>query len=300
MDTEKLRVFLAVLSAGTISGAAENLGYTTSGVSRLIASLEQEAGVPLLRRSHSGVEPTEACSVLLPVMDELVRSAERYRQLTYQLRGLDIGSITVGAQYNGYYRPLSELIAEFTRSRPGIEASFVEGTSTYLASMVATGHADFCIISKREGAFRWLELGRDELVALVSRGHPAVQRGYYLPRDFESDPFIELYPASETDNSRYFAEYGITPNTRFTTYDTTVCVSMVDAGLGVALVNNLLAQSLDGDFATLPLSPAKYVEIGIAVPKKEAITPAGANFLSLAIQRLRTFDDKPLGEIKNN
>ena len=61
MDTEKCRALLAVLEAGSLSAAAEKLDYTPSGLSRMMAALEQELGFPLLSRSHNGVQPTPAC-----------------------------------------------------------------------------------------------------------------------------------------------------------------------------------------------------------------------------------------------
>lgn len=46
MDTEKYRALLAVLEAGSLSAAAEKLDYTPSGLSRMMAALEQELGFP--------------------------------------------------------------------------------------------------------------------------------------------------------------------------------------------------------------------------------------------------------------
>ena len=68
MDTEKCRALLAVLEAGSLSAAAEKLDYTPSGLSRMMAALEQELGFPLLCRSHNGVQPTRACRTLLPTL----------------------------------------------------------------------------------------------------------------------------------------------------------------------------------------------------------------------------------------
>ena len=55
MDTEKCRVLLTVLHERSLSAAAEALGYTPSGVSRLVDSLERETGFPLLHRGRGGV-----------------------------------------------------------------------------------------------------------------------------------------------------------------------------------------------------------------------------------------------------
>lgn len=61
MDTEKCKTLLCILESGSISCAAEKLGYTPSGVSRMIASMEQDAGFPLLIRSRRGIVPTAEC-----------------------------------------------------------------------------------------------------------------------------------------------------------------------------------------------------------------------------------------------
>jgi len=66
MDTEKCRVLLTVLHERSLSAAAEALGYTPSGVSRLVDSLERETGFPLLHRGRGGVSATRACQELLP------------------------------------------------------------------------------------------------------------------------------------------------------------------------------------------------------------------------------------------
>lgn len=52
------------------------MGYTVSGVSRIIASLEDEVGFPLLIRGHRGVVPTVDCQRLLPAAEGLALPAQ--------------------------------------------------------------------------------------------------------------------------------------------------------------------------------------------------------------------------------
>ena len=66
MDTDKCTALLCVLESGSITAAAEKLGYTVSGISRMMAALEAESGFPLLLRSKNGVVPTEDCRRMLP------------------------------------------------------------------------------------------------------------------------------------------------------------------------------------------------------------------------------------------
>lgn len=87
MESEKCRVLLCAIDKGSITAAAEAMGYTISGVSRMMAALESEIGFPLLRRGREGVAPTNGCLRLLPSLREMVAQAEQCRQMAGELRG---------------------------------------------------------------------------------------------------------------------------------------------------------------------------------------------------------------------
>ena len=61
MDTERVRALLCAIEEGSLPPVSEKLGYTASGISRMMAALEEETGFPLLIRSRTGVIPTEEC-----------------------------------------------------------------------------------------------------------------------------------------------------------------------------------------------------------------------------------------------
>ena len=136
MDTEKCRVLLTVLHERSLSAAAEALGYTPSGISRMVAALEEELGFPLLYRSRGGVTATGECEALLGAMRQMVYQAECCRQTAAALRGVEQGSVTVGANYHFYSRQLAHLMARFRQRHPGIAFQTIEGTSTTLASVL--------------------------------------------------------------------------------------------------------------------------------------------------------------------
>ena len=67
MDLKKLDVFLTVSDLGNFTKAGEKLGYTQSGITQMMKSLEQEVGVPLFVKRHRGVTLTEeGVSLCLP------------------------------------------------------------------------------------------------------------------------------------------------------------------------------------------------------------------------------------------
>ncbi len=77
MDSLKCRAFLAVAELGSMSAAADTLGYTQSGITRMIHSLEEELGFPLFIREKSGVVLTGNGKEMLPAIHDIVRADER-------------------------------------------------------------------------------------------------------------------------------------------------------------------------------------------------------------------------------
>lgn len=281
MDTEKCAALLCVLDCGSITAAAEKLGYTVSGVSRMMAALEAESGFPLLVRGRNGVTATEDCERLLPTVKELARLGELYAARSGAVRGLESGVIRVGSVYSAYYDWLALAVAGFSARHPGLEIRFLMGSSSEFYALLAEHAVDFCIVSRREGDYDFYPLRRDPLMAWVPESHPRAKEGCYPLADFEKDPYIDTYPGQETDNNRAFRAYGLAPRGRFLSVDIHATRAMVAAGLGVSFNNAILAHDLDlRGIAALPTSPLCEVEIGIAAPRKAERSPAAEAFLN--------------------
>ena len=287
MDTEKCAALLCALEEGTLARAADRLGYTPSGISRMITSLEEDVGFPLLYRGRGGVSATGECETLLPALRQMVYQAESCRQTAAALRGLEQGSITVGANYRFYARQLAQLMARFREKHPGIAFQTIEGTSTTLVTALQEHRADLCIISRREGSHQWLPLRQDQLMVMLSPQHPLAAADAVPIRRLETESYIEIYPGRETDNSRILAENGVCPGNRFAgVEDDFSAMAMVEAGLGVALVNDLIAGTLMGNVVFRPLDPPQYVEVGIATPPSEIMSPAARRFLNFVRENM--------------
>ena len=217
----------------------------------------------------------------------MVYQAESCRQTAAALRGLEQGSITVGANYRFYARQLAQLMARFREKHPGIAFQTIEGTSTTLVTALQEHRADLCIISRREGPHQWLPLRQDQMMVMLSPRHPLAAAGAVPIRRLETESYIEIYPGRETDNSRILAENGVCPGNRFAgVEDDFSAMAMVEAGLGIALVNALIAETLNGNVVFRPLDPPQYVEVGIATPPSEIMSPAARRFLNFVRENM--------------
>lgn len=284
MDTEKCRAFLAVLEAGSLSGAADALGYTPSGLSRLIDSMEREAGFALLLRGRGGAELTRAGETLLPHIRRLAEEGARYEQAAQAIRGLTVGRVVTGTNYTACFPWLAEVISGFHEACPGIQVELLEGSSSQLAQAVEQRQADLCLISRRPGSHRWVPLAEDELVVLLPEGHRLADAPRFPVALLATEPYIDILPGQETDNSRMLKELGLHPRVRFGTSDVRAAEAMVQAGLGIALLNHMAAHTLPRGVVARPLAPPQPVHLGLALTRDPS--PAARRFLRYALSRL--------------
>lgn len=276
MELERYKALLCAIDTGSLSSAAKKLGYTPSGISRMMAALEEETGFPLLLRGREGVLPTPDCQRMLPTIRELLFCGETCRQLAAQIRGLEVGTVAVGTAYSAYYVWLSNLISEFRLEYPEIQVQLRSGYSSGLLSMMMERQLDLCIISRREGDYEWFPLQEDPIVAWLPENHRLAKLDAVPVEAFAQEPYIDTYPGVDVDNARVFRQCKVKPNIQFSTMDSYATYSMVEAGLGISMNNRLNGQDWTGGVKILPLKPPKTIEIGMASPKNAA--PAARKF----------------------
>ena len=285
MDTEKLKVYLEAISSGSLSAAAERLGYTPSGISRSIAALEEETGLTLLERGRRGVRPTADAEKLIPIMRDFLQQEIRYMDMAGSLRNMETGSITVGINYAAHFRAISGVLKKFEREYPGIELRTIQGLSSELTQALQEHKADFIIATKRPD-FEFIRLAEDPMVACVPKEHPCTAKGIYPLQRFSSDPMIATYPTVDTDYKRALRDRGITPNVRYTSQNVYATYCMVEAGLGVFMSNRLEMKMYQGDAVLLPLDPPVLQEIGIMYRGEDSLSVSAKKLLQMIASEL--------------
>lgn len=286
MDTEKCIAFMEVLAEKNLSPAAEKLGYTPSGISRMLDAMEKETGFPLLKRHRNGVSLTPEGEAMLPFIRALAMEGRQYMEAAGEITGLNVGHLRVGTAYYEFYPWIASLIADFQKLYPGVRIDIVENGSSRLVRAIENREIEMAFISKRPGNHRFHLLFKDSLVAILPKDHPMAGEKTFRAIGFSQEPFIELLPGQDTDNARYFREHGIKPSIRYSTDDTPAAASMVEAGLGITCSNQIVAKKLGKRVALLPLSPDGTVEMGLAMAPKASLSPAASRFLAFAEQRL--------------
>lgn len=263
MDTQKWSLLLKVLDSGSISAAAAQSNYTISGISRMIANLEQEVGFPLLVRNNRGVGPTDECELLLNDIRTLLHDEEQITQRIANINGLQIGTLTIGTAYSSSYPLLTKQIVRFVQQYPRINIKMLWGYNDELCHAVEERKMDICVVSKPTPDMLWFILQQEEMVAVVSANSAYADKDRVSLSILKEEPYIDIYPNRDSDSSRLLKGAGIKPNTRFTTSDRYAAHEMVAAGFGFTVINETLAIKRD-DIKILPLNPPQNLSIGLA------------------------------------
>ncbi|MES2939355.1 MAG: LysR family transcriptional regulator [Pseudomonadota bacterium] len=173
-DWTDLRLFLHACDGGSMTAAAQRAHLTLAAVSARLRALEQDAGVPLLRRHARGVVPTAAGEAL----------ARHARVVCHQLDALrrDIGAgappapgqTILLANSSVSARPLHRVVGDVLARHAGARLVLRESGSEVTVHALHTGAADVGIVSDAAATEGLVvrELGADPLVLIAPAGHP--------------------------------------------------------------------------------------------------------------------------------
>ncbi len=288
MDVQKCEALIFSVSLGSFSAAGQKLGYTASGIAKMVNALEQEVGFPLVRRTNKGIILTEDGKKMMPIFGDMVKAQEKAEQVSNEINGMLRGSVTVGSYYSIASNWLPEVIRKFQTDYPKIKINTIQGYNKELLSMLENRQIDCCFFAENK-SFKgdWIPLQQDELVVWLPKGHKMARAKSYPIEELKHDPVIYYRPGYDTELDRLLKEEKIRPNVKFSTADSFTTYQMVGAGLGVTVDNKLLAQSWNGDVVLLPLENPKFITLGIAVPSLEGASPATKKFIQCAEEILK-------------
>ena len=266
MDIFKIKTFLRAVELGSLSKAAQELDYAPSALSHMLRSLEQDLGVPLLKRSPAGICLTEAGQQLLPLFRKAVALENTIytaaEKLTRQV--IHIGTYASVSKY-----VLPKIVKEFNKAHPQMRISVTVG-NRFTPEMVEKLDIVFAEKDIAEGQC-WLPLIEDPYVAVV-REDCLVGREQITLSELDEMPFILPNDTAVKNLCRDRLSNVL----EVSSDDDTSPISMVREGLGVTVLTRLSAAGEPG-VRTLTLEPTVKRTLGLTWAKAN-LTP-GANQL---------------------
>ena len=142
MNIRKYEAFVRAVELGSLSKAAEELGYTQSGISHMMQSLEEEVGFPLMVRTSSGIQANNEGEMLLPVIRQLLNTSESLEQHIAKIKGADTGRIRIAAYPSVATYWLPGIIRDFQKDYPHVEIQIIEGGSDTIEEIMDSRKAE--------------------------------------------------------------------------------------------------------------------------------------------------------------
>ena len=281
MSFTKYEAFIKIVEQGSLTKAAEVLGYTQSGISHILNALESECALKLLSRDRSGVTITSDGQELLPYFRKLCVS---YRELVGkidELHGLDSGLIRIGTFSSVSTHWLPSILQSFRAAYPNIQFELVHGDYTEIENWISKGSVDCGFIKlPAQNGLETIFLKTDRILAILPEGHPlAVLNSIPLARLLQY-LFITYEKETAGGIREMINAYPIKANTPFVSEDDHAIIAMVESGLGVSVVPELVLQRTPYKVVARKLEPPVYRDLGLAFKSSASLSVAAKRFLS--------------------
>ena len=291
MESARCKAFMYAADTGIFTKAAERLNYTPSGVSQLVGALENETGLTLLRRTRKGVTLTPDGEILLPAVREFLEKENRIYELAAEVKGLLVGSVTIAAYSSISTHWLPEVIRDFEQDYPQIEIRLMEGIRQEVTRWLDEKKADIGFLSYQEPMpYEWTPLDYDEMLAVLPKDHLYASKESYPLINCETDSFIMPALGRDDDVVSLFERNGIKLNIHFTTLENFATMAMIEKGLGMSVMNNLITEKWNCDIVKIPVDPPSRITLGLAVPSYKQASPAVKRFIKYAVERLKKIE----------
>ena len=286
MRTSRYEMFLKIVETQSLTKTAAYFGCTQSAVSQLVKALESELGVSLLVRSKSGVRLTAEGEYLLPGMRQIVAGERSVFERSLELQNLNAGLIRIGIFTSLSCQWLPPYLKKFRETYPNIGFELIQGDVTQISDWLRNGIVDVGFMTPPDSdEFYFKELLADRMNIVLPPEHP-LSGGDVSLKDLQNETFVLLESGYSQITEKMFHDAGVHPKQQYIVKDDYTVMSMVESGLGVSLLPELVLQRTPYKLFACPANPPYYRRLGVSWLKKEENTIAVNKFVQLLFQEM--------------
>ena len=293
LDSRRLRVLCEVARQGSFSAAADALGYTQPAVSRQIATLEAEVGAVLVRRVPQGAVLTDAGRLLSERGAAVLSYMQDMEDELRALLGMEGGTLRLATFASAAGSIVPRAVASFRDRHPGVELTVEMYDPDESIPRLRAGQFDLALSHdprgdpERKGQADDLDvvpLFDDPMYVALPAGHRLCEAARLSMSDLSSEPWM-LATGRTCPDARLFLrachDAGFEPRIAFQNDDYGAILGFVAAGVGVALVPDIVTRAVRGDVVIRELDPAPPPRpISVILPAGYR-SPAAAAMLEL-------------------
>lgn len=250
LDLQTVRVVGRIAEHGSLTAAAESLGYSQPAVSQQLRRFEQRTGIALVERAGRGIRLTQSGRVLARHANAVATALEAAAGELAEIHGLRAGRVRLAAFPSASATLVPRLIAGLAARHPGVSVTYVEAEPPEAVAAVRADRADLAITFSYPGdrddphteSARGLDvrsIGAERIRLVLPEAHPAAASEVVDLSMLADDAWIAGCPRCRGHLLQLTSTAGFRPRIGFETDNFVAVESMVAQGLGVALLPEL-------------------------------------------------------------
>ena len=272
MSISKYKALLTAVDMGSFSAAAQKLGYTQSGLTHMMNTLEGELGFPVLQRGYFGIKLTASGEQIIPKIRQLVACEDSLANEIELVRSYGNNVIRIGAFSSLASTWLPSIVEKFNNEFPGVTVNIQTGTVAELYTGLAEERFDICFGTKNpKYDFKWVSLSTDRFYALLPKGYP-LRSDEFPVTHFNGTKFLMPGLGFDDDISAVFESNNVKPFVTQTYVDDPAIISMVEHGLGVSMLSELILKDKHPDALIVPIVPAVARTLAVCYKQDKVLT----------------------------
>ncbi|MBS9338584.1 LysR family transcriptional regulator [Fructobacillus sp. M2-14] len=281
----RLLVLETIIQLKSFTKAAETLGYTQSSVSQMMAALEKEFGIQILKRSRNGVSLTPEGEELYPYIVQALRQYQALEERAASLKGLDKGTVRIGAITSVSCYWLPPLFKAFQEKYPNIEFVLQQGDFGMILDWLKRGEIDFGLMTSEYGdGFNKVVLHETEMKVFLPSHHPLAELDEVPIEKLQDDPFILVEGGGYSEPLAAFEKAGAHADVRYRIQDDYTIMAMVEADLGIGILSELVDSRTDFDVVAKSVVPAVKRPVAVVYREKETLPIASQYFIDFLVK----------------
>ncbi len=196
------------------------------------------------------------------------------------INGLEVGTVRIGTISSVSIHWLPEIMKKFNEHHPAIEIKLMEGDYDDVEHWISTGLVDFGFVSLPTlQNFEVMPLKKDRMLCIVSEAHPLAKQKEISFEMIKEEPLIKSKKGSDNDLIRILKESKVTPIIKFELTDDQAIISMVENGMGISILPEMVLHRVPHNVRILQLKGEHYRTLGIAVTSFNSLAPATKKFI---------------------
>ena len=293
MDSKKLEIFMTAADLGSFTRASDVVGYTQSGLTHMMNTLEKEIGFPLLQRGHNGIRLTEQGERLMPAIREFLRANANLEKQIRIIGEQKTEVIRIAAYASIAMQWMPEILYRFRRQCPEVKVDLrMVDHALEPFELLENGQTDVIFASKQNYACNWIPLYKEKLYAILPKDHPVTYTGQFPLEDFAGQEFIMPYARFDNDVYAAMAPVGVKLNAQPAKVDDETVIRMVGRGLGLSMMSELMIRGRTDDVQCIPVYPPAVRELGMGTHPRARETEG--------VRRLKKCVMEFVGEMHNS